>query len=282
MQERLRGFGEQLWNYLPVLVQAVLVLVIGWILIGLIVKWGRNRLVNTRLDSTLVLFFSNMLRFVLKILLLLAVAGMLGVETTSFLAVLGAAGLAVGLALKDSLSHFASGILIIIFRPFRVEDLIVVPNVGEAWVEHISILFTYLRTFDNRSVVVPNGILTNGAVINLTTKGLRRVDMPFGIAYSDDLARIRGVMLNVVKTNPLILKDPEPRMTVDSWADSSVAVTLRVWCKSVQYYDVWWSTVEALKNAFDAEGIEIPFPHQVTINKFPEMRPVFTEKPPRT
>lgn len=277
MRDHLQQAWDTVWQHLPTLAASLIVLVVGWITIRFVVQWGRGRLVGTNMDPTLVHFFSSALKFLLKVLLLLAVAGMLGVETTSFLAVLGAAGLAVGLALKDSLSHFASGILIIIFHPFRVGDLIDVPGTGPARVERITILYTYLRALDSRTIVVPNGALANTVVVNLTSNPLRRVDIPFGVAYSNNLGHIRNLMLSVARAQEHVLSDPEPFMTVDAWADSSVSVTLRVWCESKDYFTVYWALVEQVKNQFDAEGIEIPFPHQVTINKFTDTHPVFVK-----
>jgi small conductance mechanosensitive channel len=275
---QLKHLWQAALDYLPNLFAALLVFCIGWVVIRMVVGWGKRRLIRYGVEPTLTHFLASTLRFILKLLLLLAAMGMVGVETTSFLAVLGAAGLAVGLALKDSLSHFAGGVLIILFKPFQVGDLIGAPGQPDGFVERITMLYTYLRTFDSREIIIPNGNLANGAVINYSVQEKRRVDMAFNVSYKDNLTRVRAVMLVAAESHPLVLQDPAPIVTVDFWDQSSIKVSLRPWCLSADYFTVLWDLQEQVKLGFDAAGLEIPFPHQVSINQFPDkLRPVLTD-----
>lgn len=266
-----RGF----LGYLPTLIEALVLLVVGMVVIRLVVVWGKRRLLKADADPTLVLFLGSTLKFLLQLTLLFGVASLLGVPTTSFLAILGAAGLAVGLALKDSLAHFASGVLIILFKPFRVGDLVAAKG-HTGTVERITMLYTYLVTLDSRQVILPNGFLAGDTVVNLSALELRRVDMSFNVAITDSLDKVREVMLAVADAHPLTLIVPQAIVTVDGWAPSAITVSLRPWCKSEDYYTVFWDLQEQVKNAFDAAGLQIPYPHQVSINQFPDLRPVLS------
>ncbi len=271
--DEIRYYWRAFLGYLPTLIWALVLLGVGMVIIRVVVTWGKRRLIKSDADPTLVLFLGSTLKFVLQLTLLFSVISLLGVPTTSFLAILGAAGLAVGLALKDSLAHFASGVLIILFKPFRVGDLVKAKgHLGT--VERITMLYTYLKTFDNQQVILPNGFLAGDTVINQSAYELRRVDLPFGVAYKDSLDKVRQVMLGVSDAHPLTLLEPGTQVTVDGWADSSVTVTLRTWCKTEDYFRVAWDLQEQVKNAFNEHGLEIPFPHQVSINQFPDLRPV--------
>ena len=185
----------------------------------------------------------------------------LGIQTTSFVALLGAAGLAIGLALQGSLSNFAAGFLMILFRPFKVGDYIEAAGTAGT-VEEIQIFTTALRTPDNKLVIVPNAKLTADNIVNWSAKGTRRVDMVFGIGYGDDIDRARSVIREIIEADPRVLKDPAPLVALWQLGESSVDFVARPWVKSADYWSVWFDTTEKVKKAFDAEGISIPFPQR--------------------
>ncbi|MBR9984748.1 MAG: mechanosensitive ion channel, partial [Desulfosarcina sp.] len=187
--------------------------------------------------------------------------GQLGIQTTSFIAIIGAAGLAVGLALQGSLSNFAAGFLLIIFRPFKVGDLVEAAGVFGV-VEVIQIFTTQLKTADNKTVIVPNAKLTDDNIVNWTVKGTRRVDMVFGIGYDDDIDKARSLMANIIAEDGRILKSPEPQISVSELADSSVNFVVRPWVKVEDYWGVHFDLTEKIKKAFDANGVSIPFPQR--------------------
>jgi small conductance mechanosensitive channel len=194
------------------------------------------------------------------------VAAKLGVETTSFAAIIGAAGLAIGLALQGSLSNFAGGTLIMIFKPYKVGDLIEAQ--GEiGTVKEIEIFTTKLIGVTNKEIIIPNGSLSNGNIINYTSLGTRRVDLVFGVSYDADIKETKNVLMNVLTSNPKVINDPEPTVNVVELADSSINFAVRPWCKSEDYWDVYFEVTEATKEALDKAGIEIPYPHQVEIHK---------------
>ena len=197
----------------------------------------------------------------LKGLLLISVASMVGIATTSFVAVLGAAGLAIGLALQGSLSNFAGGVLILIFKPFKVGDLI--EGGGHLGVvKEIQIFNTILTTADNRRVIIPNGVLSNNSLININVEPTRRVDFVFGIGYGDDIKKTKEILQRLADADSRVLKDPAPTIVLSELADSSVNFTVRLWVNTADYWGVYFDTHEAVKVAFDAEGISIPFPQQ--------------------
>jgi small conductance mechanosensitive channel len=193
--------------------------------------------------------------------IVIAALGQLGIQTTSFIAILGAAGLAVGLALQGSLSNFAAGFLLIIFRPFKVGDLIEAAGVFGV-VEAIQIFTTQLKTADNKTVIVPNAKLTDDNIVNWTVKGTRRVDMVFGIGYEDDIDKARSLMAEIIAQDSRILKTPEPQISVSELADSSVNFVVRPWVKVEDYWGVHFDLNEKIKKAFDANGVSIPFPQR--------------------
>jgi small conductance mechanosensitive channel len=213
------------------------------------------------LDQTVRRFVANMVYIALMIFVVLAALSQLGIQTTSFIAILGAAGLAVGLALQGSLANFASGFLMIIFRPIRVGDFI--EGAGTAGtVEEIGIFTTTLVTPDNKTVIIPNGSLTGDNIVNWTLKETRRVDMTMGIGYDDDIDKARQIMQDVMAEDHRILKDPAPQIAVVELADSSVNFVVRPWAKASDYWGVYMTTTENIKKAFDANGISIPYPQR--------------------
>ena len=197
---------------------------------------------------------------------MLAILAKLGVETTSFAAILAAAGLAVGLALQGSLSNFAGGVLIMIFKPFKIGDLIEAQ--GEIGVvKEIEIFTTKLTGLSNKEIIIPNGSLSNGNIVNYSTEGTRRVDLVFGVSYDSDIKQTKEVIMNVLTSHPKVLKDPAPAVTVLELADSSVNFATRPWCNTEDYWAVYFDVTESFKIELDKSGIEIPYPHQVEIQK---------------
>jgi small conductance mechanosensitive channel len=242
-------------------VAAVLILVIGTIASKIIRSITRRVLRKGRVDETLISFITSLSYIGLMAFVIIAALGKLGVQTASFVAVLGAAGLAIGLALQGSLANFAAGVLMIIFKPIKVGDFVEAGG-ASGGVEEIGIFTTELKTPDNKKVIIPNAKLTSDNIVNYTTKGQRRVDMVAGVSYSDDLDKVRKVLEGLLSEDSRILKDPAPTIGVLELADSSVNFVVRPWVKSEDYWDVFFDTQEKIKKRFDAEGIAIPFPQR--------------------
>lgn len=246
-------------QYAPQLILAIVTLIIGlWVInkftAGLGKAFGKSGM-----EPTLQKFIHNLLSVGLKALLLISVASMVGIETTSFIAVLGAAGLAVGLALQGSLANFAGGVLILLFRPYKVGDFIDT-NGQMGVVKEIGIIHTTMTTGDNKTIILPNGPVSNGTIVNYSTQATRRVDIVFGIGYGDDLKKAKEVLLGLIEADERILKDPEPLVVISSLGDSSVNITTRSWVNAADYWGVFFDLTENAKLAFDAAGISIPFP----------------------
>ena len=261
---------EKLWQlvleYSPMIITALVILIVGLFLIRLVTRTTKKVMRKRGLDETLQNFLSNFLGWALKILLFVTVIAKLGVATTSFAAILAAAGLAIGLALQGSLSNFAGGVLIMIFKPFKIGDII--EGQGELGVvKEIEIFTTKLRTATNKEVIIPNGALSNGNITNFSTEGILRVDLTIGVSYDADIKQTKTVLMEVLKSNPKVLQDPAPTVNVSELADSSVNFAVRPWSTVADYWDVYFGTTEACKLALDAAGIEIPYPHQVEIHK---------------
>ena len=253
----------------PGIIYAVVTLIVGlWIAGGVagILKKSMNR---AKVDESLQPFLTSIIRVALKIVVVISAASMVGIETTSFVAIVGAAGLAVGLALQGSLSNFAGGVIILIFKPFKVDDVIEAQgHIGK--VKEIQIFNTLLVTPDNRLIIIPNGALSNGNIKNLTAFDTLRVDMMFGISYSDDIGKAKEIIKNYLDNHPLVLKDPEPAIIVASLGDNSVNLAARPWAKTEDYWTVLGETTEAIKLLFDEKGVSFPFPqrdvHLYTMN----------------
>ncbi|MBS3803756.1 MAG: mechanosensitive ion channel [Oleiphilaceae bacterium] len=245
--------------YAPKVLLAVTTLVIGLWLINrfvalLDVKIGAK-------DPTLNKFVCGLISAILKILLIISVASMIGIATTSFIAVIGAAGLAIGLALQGSLSNFAGGVLILIFKPFKVGDTIEAQGFLGA-VAEIQILYTVVNTFDNRRVVIPNGTLANSSLVNVSIYDKRRCDMTFGIHYDDDIDKAKAICKRLIEEDGRALTDPAPRISVGSLGDNSVNLIIRPWVPTDDLWPFYWDMQEKVKKAFDAENITIPFPQR--------------------
>ena len=216
---------------------------------------------KAQVDPTLRKFVGNLTYIALLAFIIIAALSQLGIQTTSFIAVLGAAGLAIGLALQGSLANFAAGFLMIVFRPIRVGDYI--EGAGTAGtVEEIQIFTTTLATPDNKTVIIPNSGLTGSNIVNWTVKGTRRVDMVMGIGYDDDIDKAKQIMADILAEDERILKDPAPQIAMIELADSSVNFVVRPWVNASDYWGVYMSTTEKIKKAFDANGINIPYPQR--------------------
>ena len=253
-------------EYGPKILGAILIYIFSSWVIKNLLKGVRKMMAKGTYDLSLQRFLVNMLAWALKALLVIIVISTLGVNVTTFAAIIGAAGLAVGLALQGSLSNFAGGVLIMIFKPYRIGDLIEAQGVLGS-VKEIEIFTTKLITPQNKLAIVPNGALANGNIINYTTEGKMRVDTVVGVGYGEDIKQTKDVLLQVLTSNPKVLKEPAPSVNVSELADSSVNFAVRPFCKPEDYWSVYFSTVEGCKLALDQAGIEIPYPHQVEIQK---------------
>ncbi len=248
-------------EYGPKIILAIIVLIIGLWIIKLFIKGLNKGMEKGDVDISLRKFLGNLAGILLKVLLLISVASMIGIATTSFIAILGAAGLAVGLALQGGLANFAGGIIILIFKPFKVGDFIEAQGYLGT-VREISIFTTILKTPDNKTVIIPNGALSNGSMVNFSTEQTRRVEFVFGIGYNDDILKVKNVLNSIVEADTRIFKDPKPIIAVGELADSSVNFKVMVWCSSSDYWSVFFDTNEKVKLTFDKEGISIPFPQR--------------------
>ncbi|NJB72003.1 small conductance mechanosensitive channel [Saonia flava] len=250
----------------PRLITAILIFIIGSWIIKKITKGIRKMMEKSSYDDSLQRFLLNMISWALKIFLILLVISRLGVDVTTFAAVIAAAGLAVGLALQGSLSNFAGGVLIMIFKPYKIGDLVEAQGTLGV-VKEIEIFTTKLTTPDSKLAIVPNGAMANGNIINYTAEGKMRVDTQVGIGYGEDIKKAKEVLLDVLTSNPKVLKEPAPSVNVAGLGDSSVDLAVRPFCKPEDYWDVYFETYENCKLALDKAGIEIPYPHAVEIQK---------------
>ena len=253
-QELVATFGVKV-------VTALLILVIGrWV-----AKFLRNltgkMMGKANLDATLVKFVGNLVYFALLVFVVLAALAQVGIQTTSFIAIIGAAGLAVGLALQGSLANFAAGVLLVIFRPFKVGDYIEGAGVGGI-VEEIHIFNTLLCTLDNKAIIVPNAKMTGDNITNFTMKEKRRVDLVFGVSYGEEIEKVKRVIAGVLGSDARILKDPSPTVAVLGIEGGSITFAVRPWVRTEDYWDVYFNTNENMKKQFDAEGIQIPVPRR--------------------
>lgn len=256
---------ETVWELVVIyglkVLAAIVILVVGrWVSMALR-KLVRRLMRRAEIDETIVSFVGNLVYVALLAFVVIAALSQLGIQTTSFIAILGAAGLAVGLALQGSLANFAAGFLMIIFRPFRVGDYIEGGGVAGT-VEEIQIFTTTLKTPDNKTVIVPNAKMTGDNIVNWSTKGTRRVDMVFGIGYGDDIDKARQTITATLAEDDRILKEPATVIAVVELGDSSVNFVVRPWVKAEHYWGVFFDTTEKVKKAFDANGISIPFPQR--------------------
>jgi len=257
----METFAQVVVVYGSKVLLALAALVVGWWLIKMAVRLLDRSLERRATEATLQRFLHSLADIGLKALLIISVASMVGIATTSFIAVLGAAGLAVGLALQGSLANFAGGVLVMMFRPFKAGDYIEV--CGHAGtVSEIQIFNTILKTPDNRTIIIPNGPVANGSIINYSAEATRRVDMVFGISYNDNIDTAKETLRRLVDSDSRVLREPEPAILLGELADSSVNFTLRLWVNAQDYWGVYFDMHEKVKKAFDEGGISIPFPQQ--------------------
>jgi small conductance mechanosensitive channel len=255
---------EQVIEYLPRLALALITLVAGLWLIKLFVKFIGRIMQARKIDESLRPFFRTLISIVLKVLLLISVMGMIGVEMTSFIALLGAVGLSIGMALSGSLQHFAGGVLLLIYKPFSKGDFIEAQG-HKGTVRELRIFNTVLNTLDNKVVFIPNGPLSTGSIVNYTREPQRRIDSSFSVSYSTDILKAKKVLLSIIESNDKILKDPAPVIGVKELANSAVIIETRVWVNTADLVELGFYMNEAVKNEFDSNGILIPFP-QVDVN----------------
>ncbi len=241
------------------IVMALAIFLIGKLIVKVLVQFAKKVMVKAKVDNILVNFIGSIINAILLLFVVIAALDQLGVETTSLIALIGAAGLAVGLALQGTLQNLASGVMLIIFRPFNDGDFIEAAGVSGI-VEEIGIFTTTMRTGDNREIIIPNGEIFGGTITNYSKRSTRRVDMVFGIGYDDDIKKAKEIISKILDEDERILKDPAPTVAVGELADSSVNFNVRPWCATSEYWNVYSDTQEKVKLAFDAEGISIPYP----------------------
>ena len=257
---QLTNYASLLWNavldYSPKIISAFVILIVGIYAIRLITRLIKKIMIKRELDPTLTKFLADILIWALRILLFIAFISKLGVETSSFVAILGAMGLAVGLSLQGSLSNFAGGMLIILFEPFKVGDTIEAQG-QIATVLEIQIFVTKLVTANNQTIFIPNGILSNGTIINYSTQGQRRADLTIAISYETDIKKAKEIIAEVMRSNPKVLTTTAPEVGVKNLTDNAIQLAVRPWAKNEDFGAVFSETLENCKLAFDAAGIEI-------------------------
>lgn len=262
--EKMENLSEQLYQivmvYGPKLIGALIALVIGMWVISLIRSGLRRRFEKQNVDPSLRGFLNSIIGIGLKLMLWIAIIGMMGVQMTSFIAILGAAGLAVGMALSGTLQNFAGGVMILAFKPFKNGDFIDAQG-HTGIVKEIQIFNTILKTPDNKTIIIPNGGLSTGSMTNYSVEAKRRVDFTFGIGYGDDVDKARDVLMKLIKADKRIINDPaEPFIAVSELADSSVNLVVRVWAEASNYWGIYFDLTEQVYKTFDKEGLNIPFP----------------------
>ncbi|MEM8867534.1 MAG: mechanosensitive ion channel domain-containing protein [Verrucomicrobiota bacterium] len=240
---------------------AVIIFIVGRIVANFITGRVRTLMEKRNIEPSLVGFFSSMLHVGLLAFVVIAALGKLGIQTTSFVAILGAAGLAVGLALQGSLSNFAAGVLILIFKPYRVGDYVVAGG-AEGIIQEIGIFTTTLITLDNRTQILPNAIATGGVIENYSKQGTRRLDLVAGVSYGDDIIKVKKILQGILDDEPRILPEPAPTIGLMEMGDSSINIAFRPWVKVEDYWDLFFDLQEQIKIRFDQEGVTIPFPQR--------------------
>jgi small conductance mechanosensitive channel len=243
------------------LLLAIITLIIGLWIIGKIVKGMRKMFEARQFDASLQSFLISLTGIALKLMLVISVVTMLGVEMTSFIAILAAAGLAIGMALSGTLQNFAGGVMILIFKPFKVGDYITAEG-HSGTVKEIQIFHTILNTPDKKTIILPNGPVSNNSTVNYSTEPVRRVDFTFSIGYNDDIDKAKQVIMGVIEKDERILKDPAPFVGVINLGDSSVDLVTRVWANAADYWGIFFDMQETVKKEFDRQGVSIPFPQR--------------------
>lgn len=262
---------DAILEYATNIILALAVFFIGkWVVseaTNLIVKVLRR---SSKLDETLVIFFKNIIYYALLIVVILTALEQVGVQTTSFIAILGAAGLAIGLALKDSLSNFASGVMIVFFKPFKIGDFVTAGGISGVITE-IHLFNTEFKTGDNQKILVPNASITSGSITNVNAHDKRRVDLVIGVSYEDDIKKVKELLTSIVASHEKILQEEANKIAVSELADSSVNFIVRAWVNTPDYWDVRFDLIESIKTKFDEESITIPYP-QTDVHVYKEKK----------
>lgn len=237
----------------------IIFLSIGWKVINKTLKRIRRILESKNADQTITRFLDNVMNVTLKTVLTIIILQYIGVNLTGLTTIVASAGVALSLALKGSLANLAGGVIILVARPFNVGDFIETTE-HSGVVEKISIFYTYLVTFDNKQILIPNGILTDSSIVNYSSKEIRRVDLTFSVAYEEDVIRVKNVLINILKKNELVLEEPEFFVGISMHGDSAINFIVKAWCKTEDYWTVYYDLLETVKIKFDEEGISIPYP----------------------
>jgi small conductance mechanosensitive channel len=250
-----------LTTYSMKFIAALVVFIIGKWLAGHVSRLVVRLLEKNKIEPTLIHFLENVVYYTLLVVVFVAAAGQLGINTASFLTIIGAAGLAIGLALKDSLANIASGVMIIFLRPFKLGDLVTTVGVTGR-VAAINIFHTTINSLDNKKVIIPNSSITSDVITNINDNPTRRVDMIFGISYDDDIGKAKGILNDIIASDPRVLKDPAPTIALSELADSSVNFIVRPWVNTDDYWNVFFEVTEKVKRTFDEQDITIPYPQR--------------------
>ncbi len=260
MEKRIEQFWTMAIDYTPKVIGAVITLIIGLLVIGWITSMIKKLMAKRGVDETIRPFLGSLVNIGLKVMLLLSVASSFGIETTSFVAIFGAMAFAIGMALQGSLGHFASGVMVLLFKPYKVGDLVDIAGGQVGAVEEVQIFNTVLRTLDNKKIIVPNGVVTNNVITNISGQETIGVELTFGIDYGDSIDKARAAILRVGKQCPWILDSPAQGVVVGELGDNSVNLNTRPFCKSEHYWDTYFYMLENVKKEFDKDGISFPFP----------------------
>ena len=246
------SYGERI-------ILSLVFLIVGLKVINVLAHFTAGKLEKAKVDQSLQPFLVSIFKVALQVMLVISIASMLGAEMTSFIAVLGAATLAVGFALQGSLANFAGGVLILLLKPFKVGDYIEAAGFGGT-VKEIQIFYSILDTPDNKRIIIPNANLSNSSTINYSVNPNRRIDFVLGVGYQDSMEKVRNILQRIASENPLMFEDPPPQIVLGEHGDNSLIVYFRVWCKMEDYWSLYWETLEKIKAEFDKEGINIPYP----------------------
>ncbi|SDY48513.1 mechanosensitive ion channel family protein [Tindallia californiensis] len=250
---------EMVYAYAGKVLLAIFFLVVGLTVVKKISTLIAEQMDKSKMDQSLKSFLVPLVRILLQVMLIISIASMLGAEMTSFVAVLGAMSFAIGLALQGSLANFAGGVLILILKPFKVGDYI--EAAGHAGtVKDIQVFYTVLNTPDNRKIIVPNANLSNSSAVNYSAYTTRRVDFKFGVGYGADIRQVKQILQRIADEHPLVMKDPAPMIVLGEHGDSAVVFYFRVWCQAEDYWTIYFDMMERVKEAFDEDGISIPYP----------------------
>lgn len=255
----MNDFNLIIFEYGMKILASMLVLVVGFYIVSLLLKMVDKALKKSKVDVSLHSFIRSLVSFGLKVIVFITTAGMLGIPSTTFITVLGSAGLAIGLALKDSLSNFAGGVLLLTFRPFSVGHYIETQGVGGT-VQDIQLLYTHLNTPDNRRVLIPNGELANAKIINFSIEAKRRVELVFGVAHNSDTEKVKEILSGIVNAHPMVIGEPEPLIRMQSHKENALEFTVKVWCLKEDYWSLYYDLHETVKEEFDRNHIKLPSP----------------------